>query len=232
VVDVAVRPVLARLGGADERVSRLVEMGGGVPVRRVVAAADLPAAQAHPQVDPAAADLEALLAAEGRLRQLGHLDRIEVGTGVGHACTLPMSSGPRTRRTGVSTVAPPPHGRVRLPPVEGSSVRTAEPAALEQQLEQHRAELKAYCYRMLASPFEGEGAVRETFTRAGGGLDRFEGRSALRSWLYRIATNVCLDMLSSKERRARPMDLGPAREPVIDNLATPEVPWIEPIPDP
>jgi RNA polymerase sigma-70 factor (ECF subfamily) len=116
--------------------------------------------------------------------------------------------------------------------VEGSPVRTADSAALEQQLEQHRSELKAYCYRMLASPFEAEDAVQETLIRAWRGFDRFEGRSAVRSWLYRIATNVCLDMLSSKERRARPMDLGPAREPVIDNLATPEVPWIEPIPDP
>jgi RNA polymerase sigma-70 factor, ECF subfamily len=111
-------------------------------------------------------------------------------------------------------------------------VRTADSAAPEQQLEQHRAELKAYCYRMLASPFEAEDAVQETFIRAWRGFDRFEGRSALRSWLYRIATNVCLDMLSSKERRARPMDLGPSREPVLENLSTPEVPWIEPIPDP
>jgi RNA polymerase sigma-70 factor, ECF subfamily len=116
--------------------------------------------------------------------------------------------------------------------VEGSSVRTADSAALEQQLEQYRSELKTYCYRMLGSPFEAEDAVQETFIRAWRGIDRFEGRSALRSWLYRIATNVCLDMLSSKERRARPMDLGPAREPVVENLATPEVPWIEPIPDP
>jgi len=116
--------------------------------------------------------------------------------------------------------------------VEGSSVRTADSAALEQQLEQHRGELKAYCYRMLASPFEAEDAVQEAFIRAWRGFDRFEGRSALRSWLYRIATNVCLDMLSSKERRARPIDLGPSREPVLENLSTPEVPWIEPIPDP
>src|SRR6266536_2984646 len=106
-----------------------------------------------------------------------------------------------------------------------------KPGAAEQELEQHRAELTAYCYRMLASPFEAEDAVQETLIRAWRGLDRFEGRSALRSWLYRIATNVCLDMLNGKERRARPMDLGPAREPVEANLSTlPETTWIEPVP--
>ena len=85
---------------------------------------------------------------------------------------------------------------------------------------------------MLGSAFEAEDAVQEAFIRAWRGYDRFEGRAALRSWLYRIATNVCLDMLSGRERRARPMDLGPAREPVEANLNTlPEVTWIEPIPD-
>jgi len=103
---------------------------------------------------------------------------------------------------------------------------------LEGQFELHRRELIAHCYRMLASPFEAEDAVQETFIRAWKGIDRFEGRSALRSWLYRIATNVCLDMLGSRERRARPMDLGPAREPVAENLnALPEVTWIQPVPD-
>jgi RNA polymerase sigma-70 factor, ECF subfamily len=132
----------------------------------------------------------------------------------------------------VEAATAPPPDRVRLPLVEGSSLRTAGSAELGHELEQHRSELKAYCYRMLASPFEAEDAVQETFIRAWRGFDRFEGRSALRSWLYRIATNVCLDMLSSKERRARPMDLGPAREPILENLNTPEVTWIEPIPDP
>jgi len=101
------------------------------------------------------------------------------------------------------------------------------------ELEQYRSELNAYCYRMLASPFEAEDAVQDTFIRAWRALDRFEGRAALRSWLYRIATNVCLDMLSGRERRARPMDLGPAREPIEANLNTlPEVTWIQPLPDP
>jgi RNA polymerase sigma-70 factor, ECF subfamily len=103
---------------------------------------------------------------------------------------------------------------------------------LETSLEQHRRELTAYCYRMLASPFDAEDAVQETFIRAWRGIDRFQGRAALRSWLYRIATNVCLDMLSSRDRRARPMDLGPAGEPIVENLHTlPEVTWIEPVPD-
>jgi RNA polymerase sigma-70 factor (ECF subfamily) len=107
---------------------------------------------------------------------------------------------------------------------------SVKPAAGD--LEQYRSELTGYCYRMLASPFDAEDAVQETLIRAWKGLDRFEGRAALRSWLYRIATNVCLDMLNSRERRARPMDLGPAQEPVASNLNTlPEVTWIEPVPD-
>jgi RNA polymerase sigma-70 factor (ECF subfamily) len=106
------------------------------------------------------------------------------------------------------------------------------PGELEPLLEQHRAELIAYCYRMLGSAFEAEDAVQETLLRAWRGFDRFEGRAAVRSWLYRIATNVCLDMLSGKQRRARPMDLGPsgtADVPLGDEL--PENTWIEPIPD-
>src|SRR6266702_3079521 len=99
------------------------------------------------------------------------------------------------------------------------------------ELEQYRGELTAYCYRMLGSPFDAEDAVQDAFVRAWRSRDRFEGRSAMRSWLYRIATNVCLDMLKSKERRARPMDLGPACEPIESNLNVPaEVAWLEPVP--
>jgi RNA polymerase sigma-70 factor (ECF subfamily) len=114
---------------------------------------------------------------------------------------------------------------------ESAATRLAQ-GELEGQLEQHRRELTAYCYRMLASPFDAEDAVQETLVRAWRGFDRFEGRAALRSWLYRIATNVCLDMLNGRDRRARPMDLGPAREPVASNLNTlPEATWIQPVPD-
>jgi len=103
---------------------------------------------------------------------------------------------------------------------------------LESTLESHRSELTGYAYRMLGSAFEADDAVQETLLRAWRNIDRFEGRSSLRSWLYRIATNVCLDMLGSKERRERPMDLGPAGTadgPLGDRL--PEVTWLEPIPD-
>jgi RNA polymerase sigma-70 factor (ECF subfamily) len=101
------------------------------------------------------------------------------------------------------------------------------------ELEQHRVELTAYCYRMLGSPFDAEDAVQDALVRAWRSIEQFEGRATLRSWLYRIATNVCLDMLKAGQRRARPMDLGPAAEPVAENLNTlPEVTWIEPTPDP
>ncbi|MFL5915930.1 MAG: sigma-70 family RNA polymerase sigma factor [Gaiellaceae bacterium] len=111
-------------------------------------------------------------------------------------------------------------------------VATAQPATVG-ELEQYRRDLTGYCYRMLGSAFEAEDAVQETMLRAWRSLDRFEGRSALKSWLYRIATNVCFDQLNGRERRARPMDLGPAQEPLFENLAElPEVTWITPLPTP
>jgi RNA polymerase sigma-70 factor (ECF subfamily) len=99
-------------------------------------------------------------------------------------------------------------------------------------LEEHRAALTGYCYRMLGSAFEADDAVQETMVRAWRSLDRFEGRSALRSWLYRIATNVCLDMLNGRQRRARPMDLGPSStsDTPLPPMQ-PEATWIQPIPD-
>jgi RNA polymerase sigma-70 factor, ECF subfamily len=119
--------------------------------------------------------------------------------------------------------------------VAETSSGTAERAATghgTDELELHRVELTAYCYRMLGSAFEAEDAVQETLVRAWRGLDRFEGRSSLRSWLYRIATNVCFDLLNGSKRRARPMDLGPAQSsssPVGGTL--PESAWIQPVPD-
>src|SRR5687768_15200577 len=109
---------------------------------------------------------------------------------------------------------------------------TAGSPALEAQLEHHRRELTAYAYRMLGSTFEAEDAVQDALLKAWRNFERFEGRAAVRSWLYRITTNVCLDMLGSSQRRARPMDLGPAQSAdtaLPEPLA--EVTWIEPMPD-
>ncbi|MFJ2113770.1 MULTISPECIES: sigma-70 family RNA polymerase sigma factor [unclassified Streptomyces] len=103
---------------------------------------------------------------------------------------------------------------------------------LDSRLEQYRTELTGYCYRMLGSPFEAEDAVQDTMVRAWKSLDKFEGRSSLRSWLYRIATNVCLDMLNAGNRRARPMDLsGPTPVAQAQLSARPENVWLEPVPD-
>src|SRR5690348_4153586 len=87
---------------------------------------------------------------------------------------------------------------------------TALDLDLERAFQDHRRELTGYCYRMLGSGSEAEDAVQETLVRAWKAFDRFEGRSSLRSWLYRIATNVCVDMHRTPQRRARPMDLGPS----------------------
>src|SRR6187551_243730 len=120
-----------------------------------------------------------------------------------------------------------------MPVVDGPLTTAPDSGELEARLEQHRSELTGYSYRMLGSSFEAEDAVQETFIRAWRGYDRFEGRAALRSWLYKIATNVCFDMLGGRERRARPMDLGPSQEPVESNLnVRSEATWIQPIPDP
>jgi RNA polymerase sigma-70 factor (ECF subfamily) len=117
--------------------------------------------------------------------------------------------------------------------VSDSTSAATVPVELERTFEELRPELTGYSYRMLGSPFEAEDAVQETFIRAWRAFDGFEGRASLRSWLYRIVTNVCLDMLNGRERRARPMDLGPSQEPIVENLNTmPEATWIQPAPDP
>src|SRR3979490_881608 len=132
----------------------------------------------------------------------------------------------------MSTLSTRRPDRVRWSSMTDPSL-TAPPASddLDRRLEQHRRELTAHCYRMLGSPFEAEDAVQDTLLKAWRSLDRFEGRSSLRSGLYKIATNVCLDMLDAKQRRARPMDLGEARSPdgPIGEIL-PQTTWIEPVP--
>jgi RNA polymerase sigma-70 factor (ECF subfamily) len=91
--------------------------------------------------------------------------------------------------------------------IQTARPRTVETAELECQLEEHRRALTAHCRRLLGSGFEAEDAVQEAFVRAWQGFDRFEGRASLRTWLHRIATNVCLDMQGATQRRACPVDL-------------------------
>ena len=106
-------------------------------------------------------------------------------------------------------------------------------AGQPEALEDYRRELTGYCYRMLGSGFEADDAVQETMLRAWRSSGQFEGRSSVRSWLYRIATNVCLDMLRGRQRRARPMELGPPSAPDEAFLGQmlPENMWVSPIAD-
>ncbi|MFI2643036.1 sigma-70 family RNA polymerase sigma factor [Streptomyces sp. NPDC018610] len=109
---------------------------------------------------------------------------------------------------------------------------TATATDLGRELERYRVELTGYCYRMLGSSFEAEDAVQDTLVRAWRSHDKFEGRSSLRSWLYRIATNVCLDLLSAGNKRARPMDLTESTPLAQAALAPrPDSTWLEPMPD-
>jgi RNA polymerase sigma-70 factor, ECF subfamily len=108
----------------------------------------------------------------------------------------------------------------------------ADDTSVAEELERHRPGLTAHCYRMLGSTIDAEDAMQETFIRAWRGFARFERRSELRSWLYRIATNVCLDLLNGRARRALPMSLGPPSSGDSD-LGPPltEATWVSPIPD-
>ena len=119
-----------------------------------------------------------------------------------------------------------------------SPVLSPEAAAFE-ELEPFRRQLTAYCYKMLASPHDAEDAVQETFIRAWRGLSHLDDRAGLRPWLYRIATNVCLDMLKGRDRRALPTSVAPARSrqgwDASHELALgtprPEATWVQPVPD-
>jgi RNA polymerase sigma-70 factor (ECF subfamily) len=122
---------------------------------------------------------------------------------------------------------------LEAPLVAFGPVTVRETPLAEPDLEPFRRELTGYCYRMLGSGFEAEDAVQETMLRAWRNAGRFEGRSSVRSWLYRIATNVCIDMHRHVQRRARPMEMGPASPPEESFLGPmlPEATWVTPIPD-
>jgi RNA polymerase sigma-70 factor (ECF subfamily) len=137
-----------------------------------------------------------------------------------------MSSARRLRRTGDGKC------RDRVPVGNVSAVAVRAPVA-PSDLEPFRRELTGYCYRMLGSGFEAEDAVQEIMLRAWRGAGGFEGRSSVRSWLYRIATNVCIDMHRHVQRRARPMEMGPASPPEESLLGPllPEATWVTPVPD-
>jgi RNA polymerase sigma-70 factor (ECF subfamily) len=116
--------------------------------------------------------------------------------------------------------------------VESSGVVLRGTDSRLEDVEQYRRELTGYCYRMLGSAFEADDAVQETMVRAWKAIDSFEGRSSLRSWVYRIATNVCLDLLRGRGRRATPMDFGgPYTPDMFEGATRPESSWVTPIPD-
>jgi RNA polymerase sigma-70 factor, ECF subfamily len=117
-------------------------------------------------------------------------------------------------------------------PVQGE-FQSLVGADLDRTIDSHRRALIGYCYRMLGSASEAEDAVQETMVKAWASIDRFEVRSSLRTWMYRIANNVCVDMLRSAQRRARPMERGPstATADVVLGDRWPEHTWVQPIPD-
>jgi RNA polymerase sigma-70 factor (ECF subfamily) len=122
---------------------------------------------------------------------------------------------------------------LEIPSVECGTVALRQVPPALTDLEPFRRELTGYCYRMLGSGFEAEDAVQETMVRAWRHAEGFEGRSSIRSWLYRIATNVCIDMHRQVQRRAMPMEMGPASPPMESLLGPtlPEATWVTPVPD-
>jgi RNA polymerase sigma-70 factor, ECF subfamily len=126
-----------------------------------------------------------------------------------------------------ASTAPPRDQRGLL-----EAARGGDEDAFRRLVEPHRRELNAHCYRMLGSIYDAEDALQETLLRAWRGLPRFEGKSSLRAWLYRIATNTCLNLIERRPKRVRPTDYGPAADP-DDDLGEPlvEPVWVEPFPD-
>src|SRR5437764_1749898 len=113
-----------------------------------------------------------------------------------------------------------------------ASAREGSEGAYQRLIEPHRSELHAHCYRMLGSVHDAEDALQEALVRAWRGLPKFEGRSSLRSWLYRIATNTCLTAIERRPKRVLPIDYGPATDPhVAPGEPIVESVWLEPYPD-
>ena len=145
-----------------------------------------------------------------------------IGTPRPHASPIPTVARLQSNRTACHSKRAS-CWRARASGDEGAFGRLVEP---------HRGELHAHCYRMLGSVHDAEDALQDALLRAWRGLPRFEGRSSLRSWLYRIATNTCLDAIAKRPKRVLPVDYGPSADP-HDGPGEPlvESVWIEPYPD-
>jgi len=128
---------------------------------------------------------------------------------------------------GITTTAPDERERALL-----NKAKDGDEGAFQELIEAYRSELQAHCYRMLGSLHDAEDALQNAMLRAWRGLKSFEGRSSLRSWLYKIATNTCLDEIEKRPKRILPADYGPATEP-SDGPGDPVVEsvWVEPYPD-
>ena len=112
-----------------------------------------------------------------------------------------------------------------------AGVRTGDESAFAQLVESYRRELQVHCYRLLGSLEDAEDMVQETFLRAWRSRSSFEGRSTYRAWLYRIATNACLDLLKRRPPRVLPPQVGAAADPRVPPLPTADLPWLQPYPD-
>jgi RNA polymerase sigma-70 factor (ECF subfamily) len=112
-----------------------------------------------------------------------------------------------------------------------AAARAGDESAFAELVARHERELRVHCYRMLGSFDEAEDLVQETLLRAWKNLGGFEGRSSLRAWLYRIATNACLDALDGRARRVLPQDLAGPSRPAAARPARTDIAWLQPFPD-